>query len=174
VTRRHPRAPDPSPLERQLEQLHARSYGWALSCCGWDADEAADVVQAAYLKILDGRARFEGRSELSTWLFGVIRVTASEHRRVRLRRRLLLARHAPEQTVTRDDAVAGFHDARMLHDALDALPRRQREVLHLVFYGELTIREAAEVMGVGIGTARVHYERGKKRLRASLTEQEEG
>ena len=45
---------------------------------------------------------------------------------------------------------------------------RQAEVLHLVFYQDLTINEAAQIMDVGIGSARQHYERGKARLRTLL------
>ena len=70
-------------LETELEHLHSRSFGWALSCCGWDREEAADVLQTTYLKVLDGRARFGNRSLFSTWLYGVIRRTAMERRRRR-------------------------------------------------------------------------------------------
>ena len=42
---------------------------------------AEDVLQTSYLKILDGRARFGGRSSFKTFLFGVIRHTAAEDRR---------------------------------------------------------------------------------------------
>ena len=63
------------------------------------------------------------------------------------------------------DATA---EAARLRQALLALPARQREVLHLVFYADLSIGEAAAIMGVALGTARAHYERGKRRLRLRM------
>ena len=57
---------------------------------------------------------------------------------------------------------------RRFRQALAELPKRQRETLHLVFYQDLSVAEAAEVMNISIGSARRHYERGKKRLRESL------
>jgi RNA polymerase sigma-70 factor (ECF subfamily) len=59
-----------------------------------------------------------------------------------------------------------------LVEALRRLPPRQRELLHLVFYQDLSIAEAADVLGVSLGTARTHYERGKARLRGLLGEED--
>src|SRR5690606_16608761 len=118
-------------------------------------------------KVISGSARFGGRSTFRTWLFGVIRRTALEQkRRARSQRERAerLGREV-EGAVSADvpDAAAERAErARELVAALAELPPRQREVLHLVFYQDLTIREAAEVMHVSIGSARVHYERGKK------------
>lgn len=158
-------------LRTELERHHAESYGWALSCCGQDADRAADVLQTAYLKVLEGRARFHGQSAFRTWLFAVIRNTAADARRQRRRLRLRLARFAllapPEATAPPPDPDAARRTARF-RALLARLPDRQREVLHLVFYHDLTLVEAAAVMGVSPGAARQHYARGKARLRQWL------
>ena len=57
----------------------------------------------------------------------------------------------------------------LLIRALNQLSVQQQQVLHLVFYQECTIEEAAEVMRISLGTARTHYERGKRHLRERLT-----
>jgi RNA polymerase sigma-70 factor (ECF subfamily) len=168
-----PRAEEAPGAQGALEALHPASFGWALGCCGFDREEAADVLQAAYLKVLDGQARFDGRSSFKTWLFSVIRRTASERRRRGWVRRLALARwHAaeprPEPAPGPEALTRRAESVRALRQALGALPRRQREVLHLVFHEDLSVEDAAAVMGVSLGSARRHYHRGKVRLRALL------
>ena len=59
-------------------------------------------------------------------------------------------------------------DTRRLIAALRQLARRQREVLELVFYHDMTIEQAGAALHISTGSARVHYTRGKKRLEALL------
>lgn len=167
-------------LKAELERLHSASLGWALSCCRRDATEAEEVLQTVYLKILEGKARFRGESSLKTWLFAVIRKTAiSEYRRSWLRSLRLTSdiEEAGEPVDGRESQTTSFERSEIqthFQTALKTLPRRQREALHLVFYEDLSLREAADVMGVSIGSARQHYERGKKRMRESLGKLEVG
>ena len=164
-------------LEQEIAALHASSFGWALACCGRDPVLAEDVLQDVYFRVLDGRARFDRRSSLKTWLFGVIRMTAREHRRWSVVR-LLRGRRANEDVPeiadgqrAPDSEAAARQRAEQLSKALARLADRQREVLHLVFYEDVSIAEAAAVMGVSIGTARQHYERGKHALATILEEE---
>ena len=153
-------------LRDALEAHHLESYGWALSCCRRRRDEAENVLQLVYVKVLSGKAVFHGKSSFKTWLFAVIRKTAAHEHRMDLLRRLRLSQ-IPKAL---DGRPAGEQRGVELElkDALGKLPARQREVLQLVFYHDLSIVEAAKVMGVGIGSARTHYERGKKQMRRRL------
>jgi RNA polymerase sigma-70 factor (ECF subfamily) len=160
-------------LETEIAKHHAESFGWALVCTGFDRNEAEDVIQAAYLRILEGRARFAGRSSPRTWIFGVIRRVASERRRRRALRTLLAPRlwAAQPQAAAAPDperALALSRESASLARALAALPARQREVVTLIFWHGLTIEEAAGVSGLRVGTARTHYARAKQRLRAEI------
>lgn len=157
-------------LRGQLAAVHPACFGWALACCRGDPARAEDVLQSAYVRVLEGRAVFSERSSFKTWLFGVIRNAAREERRRRLLRRAGLLRYeapaapavVPARQVVQDESCV------RLRAALRRLSARQHEVLHLVFYQELTIEEAARVMGVSLGSARTHYERGKRQLRRRL------
>ena len=163
-------------LRAQLGKYHCESYGWALSCCLRNPAEAESVLQAVYLKALEGKARFDGRAAFKTWLFAVIRRTAIDERRRRMARRFLLLQHearvVPATSVeSPDEAVYRSEIRNLFRRALVALPKRQREALQLVFYHDLSLAEAAEVMGVSLGSARTHYERGKKKLRRLMEEE---
>jgi len=164
----------PAELDDALARHHSAAFGWALACCRWDRSAAEDVLHTAYLKVIDGSARFAGRSDFRTFLFGVIRRTARDERRYRAVRTVLpisSLMHTPPSAIVQPagvDPIVRDESSRRLVAALEQLSPRQREILHLVFYSELTIAAAAGVLGVSLGSARVHYERGKARLRQLL------
>jgi RNA polymerase sigma-70 factor (ECF subfamily) len=142
-----------------------------------DREEAEEVLQTVYLKVLDGRAKYGGQSSFQTWLFAVIRKTAIDSFRRRIFRRRIRGRLVEVRTGTSageslEEELGRSETRRRVRQSLAALPNRQREVLQLVFYHGLSLREAAEVMSVSIGSARKHYDRGKKRIRQSMEETE--
>jgi RNA polymerase sigma-70 factor (ECF subfamily) len=167
-------AMQPPDVVQQLQEIHRASYGWALACCAGNRHEAEEVLQTSYLKAMEGRARFNGHSGVRTWFFGVVLRTAAEQRRQQRVRRLALgrwfARRVPAEGVASPERLSSEVEAgERLRVVLASLSRRQREVLHLVFYQELTIEEAADVLHVPVGTARTHYQRGKARLKELLS-----
>jgi RNA polymerase sigma factor (sigma-70 family) len=156
-------------LKAELERLHQASFGWALNCCAHNRAEAEEVLQTVYLKILQGRAVYRGESKLQTWLFAVIRKTAVSERRKRVLRTLINVQRTDDRASSNPEVELERSEMQQRFQlAVARLPARQRETLHLVFYQDLSLSEAAEVMNISIGSARRHYERGKKRLREAL------
>jgi len=157
----------PGEIDAELERHHGAAFAWALACCRRDREEAEDVLQTSYLKVLDGRAAFADRSSFKTFLLGVIRRTASEARRRRILPGMFLADRA-RVAASNAAALPVPEDRLALLSALARLPGRQKQVLELVFYVGLTVEEAAQTLSISAGSARVHYSRGKRRIASLL------
>lgn len=159
-----------------LKAHHADNFGWALACCAWQRESAEDVLQEAYLRVLDGRANFAGKSSPKTWFFAVIKRIAADLKRSHTRRALLNLRlfvtgsGGSTQDTGMHDAVYAHEASQQLKTALMQLSVRQREILHLVFYSEFTVEESAQTLQISVGSARTHYQRGKERLAVLLGE----
>jgi RNA polymerase sigma-70 factor (ECF subfamily) len=151
-----------------LEAIHGQVFGWALSRSDYDRAVAEDLMQQAYVELLTGKARFDNKSSLKTFVFSVVQNLArSRYRRIASRLRLVQA--AGMTTV--DDAVQLIepNENAALWKAVQELPQRQRDIVELVFCRDMTIEAAAGVMGVTVGTGRAHYDRAKKTLKMKLT-----
>lgn len=159
-------APD---VRRDLAALHSEAWSWAVACCRGDRQGAQDVLHDAYVQILRNHAAaFDGRSSFKTWVFGVIRVTAMATRRRRLLRDFLFEPIGPAAERIAAAEANPSAPPRLLA-AMRALPRRQSEIVALVFAHDLTLEEAASVMNISVGAARQHHARAKQKLRAALT-----
>jgi len=164
---------DESELRVQLEQHHAASYGWALSCCSRIPELSEDVLHTAYLKILQGRARYDGRATFKTWLFAVIRTTTLDEQRRLWLRGMRAAEYKSKRESGRQESEQAkcLDHSELLNEfqqVLARLSKRQQEIMHLVFYQDMSLQEASDVLGISLGSARTHYERGKRNLRVWL------
>ncbi len=156
-----------------LEAIHSQLYGWALSRCGYDRVVAEDLVQQAYVELLTGRAKFEGRSTLRSFVFSVVQNLAKSRFR-RMASRLRLLQLIELNTLEQSIEAPSINGNQRLWRSINGLPQRQRDVVELVFCRDMSIEDASRVMGVSVGTARTHYDRAKKTLRARLKDEHGG
>ncbi|NKB99998.1 MAG: sigma-70 family RNA polymerase sigma factor [Pseudomonadales bacterium] len=153
---------NPQVTTAELAALHDSVWHWARSLVG-DRTVADDVVQRAYVEIVAGTAHFDGRSQLKTWLYDVVRNVARSHLRTAQRELALVrdyansAEHQPSSEQIRNQS-----EEPTLAHAIAALPSRQKEVLELVVYREFTLEQSAQIIGISVGTVRTHYHRAKE------------
>lgn len=148
-------------LEHMLRQHHQEAYSWALQCCFHREEEAKDVLQTVYLKVLEGKARFGEKSSPKTWLFSVIKYTAIEY-----------LKQLPLTMEVMDTWEEETEEELYYDSLIRKLPERQQQVLLLVFYHNQTLEEVAQILDISIGSVRTHYDRGKKRLKELILKQQ--
>jgi RNA polymerase sigma factor (sigma-70 family) len=115
-----------------------------------NADDVEDLVQTTFLELVRGKAVYDGRASVLTWLFAIATNVSRHHRRSFGRRRRLLAAVGWAQVPEESDA-ADRADARLqllkVRDALRELSQSLREAFVLCELEGLSAREAAQVCG---------------------------
>jgi RNA polymerase sigma-70 factor (ECF subfamily) len=153
----------------QVYDLHVDFVWRTLRRFGVPDASLDDAVQDVFIVAYSKLGEFEGRSSLRTWIFGIARRVARDHRpagRVlaisseRLEALPEIAWSAQEVTAEQVDA------ARLLERLLVQLHPEKREAFILVEVEQMTIVEAAEALGVNPNTA-------YSRLRAARSELEQ-
>jgi RNA polymerase sigma-70 factor (sigma-E family) len=128
--------------------------------------DAEDLVQATLVKVVPAWKRIAGNPDAY-----VRRVMVNENisRWRRRRGREVLVDDLPEQPSTDPDAA----DALALQAALATLAPRQRAVVVLRYYEDLTERETAETLGIAVGTVKSQMRDALARLRLALPDLED-
>jgi RNA polymerase sigma-70 factor, ECF subfamily len=153
-------------LGEQIVQLLPRLRRFARSLAN-NVQDADDLVQLAIERALSRSSQLRPEAQLSRWMFGILRNAWIDESRARGRRTRLFAPEELGENVA--DPTANQHaDALSVQDAMAQLPVEQREVVSLVLVEGLSYQEAAEIIGVPIGTITSRLARGRHSLQALL------
>jgi RNA polymerase sigma-70 factor (ECF subfamily) len=148
---------------RLLYEHHAnRVYRYALSLLR-RPHLAEEVLQETMLAVWKGAGAFKGAAKVSTWILGIARNQAFN-----LLRREDRGQRLPEESGEIRDPAPEIERSVAVGSALDVLPIAQRDVLHLVYYENLTLREAADVLGIPEGTAKSRMYHARRTLAREL------
>ena len=132
-----------------------------------DADEAAQIAFVRAWQALDG---FRGESSLRTWL---VRIVLNVSKNLRARARPLDGLEGQEQladTRAGSDELLRRRELRArVRRAVDRLPPRQREVVILKVFSEMTHREVAEILELSVGAVKAHLHQAVSNLRRRMT-----
>ena len=163
---------DPAAVQALVARKLPRLLGLATRMLG-DASEAEDVAQEAFVRIWRNAAAWRpGKARFDTWLHRVALNLCYD--RLRRRREQPVAEPpdrvdpAPLPDAALAEGDAGARVAR----TIQALAPRQREAIVLTYYQELSNIEAASAMEISVEALEILLSRGRRSLRARLTEDE--
>ena len=149
---------DPNRLETLIHTHENTLYRAALAILG-DAHEAEDAVQDAFLRCLEKGPEFESPAHEKAWLLRVTVNGCKSRLRSPWRRRT-----AP----LLDTYPAADREERALLEAVQALPPKDRAVIHLYYYEGYQTAEIAAMTGQREGTVRSRLSRARDKLRRLL------
>lgn len=155
----------------EIAALLPRLRRFARALTGQVAD-ADDVVQIAVERALVRSDQFQEGTRLEAWLFGIVRNAWIDEARARTRRAKVFAAPDLGESVGDDGEAAMYAklEADDVWAAMRRLPEDQREAVALVCVEGLAYREAAEALGVPIGTVTSRLARGREALQRMLGE----
>ena len=135
-----------------------------------DESLAEEVVSDVFIEVWRNAARFEGRSQVSTWLLGIARFKALSARRRRKEEALddAEANAIPDSADDPEIAVQKKDRLAILRECMSHLSRNHREIIDLVYYHGKTVDEAAEIIGVPENTANTRMFHARKRMSAQV------
>jgi RNA polymerase sigma-70 factor (ECF subfamily) len=151
---------------------HVRVYRFLLRLVRNEAT-AEDLVSEVFLDVWRQAGRFEGRSQVSTWLLAIARFKALSTYRRRPEEELTEDVAGSIVDVTDDPAVAlqKKEGSEVLKRCLAALSAEHREVIDLVYYHEKSVEEVAEIVGIPEGTVKTRMFHARKKLAELLKAQ---
>ena len=135
-------------------------------------EDAWDVLQQTWIKVLKGIKALDDPQRLPTWLYQITRRTAASHWRGHYREQARTEEKADLAELAEAEEGWPFEDAEQVHRALARISLAHREVLTLFFLQDLSLEQIAEVLAVPLGTVKSRLCYAKRALRAVLERKE--
>lgn len=138
-------------------------------------EQAEDLVQEVYIRVLKSYDKFEGRSSEKTWLFSIARHVAIDwfRKQKKIRHRLLEKFDWDKQQIEDnqpmpDEVTLQNEQIQWMYRSLDICSIDQRSVLILRYLQELSITETAEALGWSSSKVKTTQHRALKQLQKQM------
>ncbi len=131
--------------------------------------DADDIFQEVFIRLVKKQLEFESDEHMKAWL---IRVTVNCARSLWLsswKKKVIFWEDKDLNRIPAEEAPAGNE---RLEEAMDSLPMKQRQVIHLFYYEEMSVDEIAEALSEKPSTVRSTLSRARKALKKQLTGKE--
>src|SRR5262245_20625076 len=162
-------AGDRSAIRGLYARHHAKVYRFILRMVGNEA-LAEDLLAEVFFDAWRQAERFEGRSQVSTWLLAIARNKALSAMRTRRVDQLddVYAESIEDDADDPEVALDRKTTSALVRKCLERLSPAHREVIDLVYYHEKTMQEISDIVGIPVGTVKTRMFCARKQLAVLL------
>ncbi len=164
---------DEHAMQEFYKELQGAVYAFAVSRLRneFDANECTNEVMMEVWKTAE---RFEGRSTVKTWLLGITNFKVLDCLRKRKRHFAEeldeeMTESLPNDDLPMQDVLMAVDDAKLVRFCLDKLSDRHSQIVHLVFYEDLSYPEVSELIDCPEGTVKTRIFHAKQKLMDCLS-----
>lgn len=136
-----------------------------------DSHTAEDIFQDVFIKVNQKLSTFEGNSSIKTWIIRITINTCKDYLKSAWSRKVVPMMEYQEDAIVSDtdyDDVEKKDTNDLIKKTVLSLPSKYKDVVICVYYQDMTITEAAQVLRIAEGTAKSRLSRARQKLKTIL------
>lgn len=152
---------------RELVSLYKERLYWHIRNMVKDHDDADDVLQNTFIKVLNNIENFKGESRLFSWMYRIATNEAINHLNQKARNLKLSSEELLEHIVGNLESDVYFEGDEIqlkLQRAIATLPEKQQQVFNMKYFEELKYKEISDILGTSEGALKASYHIAVKKI----------
>ena len=161
---------DPNAFPQLIHKFRRQVYSYLIRC-GVPDEARDDLFQDIFLKVHHAAPTYQPDRPLEPWFFTIVANSARSYYRkqvVQQRLRGKLESDVSQEPMSDDDVVEALETTEWLERQITLLPCKQREVIALCCFDNLSRKEVAQILNCPVGTVKTNLRRARTTLAKAL------
>lgn len=136
-----------------------------------DIHIAEDIFQEVFIKVNNNLKNFQGNSSIKTWIIRIAINTCKDYLKSAYSRRIVPMEEFMEDSITAEDSYADLERQETIQSVKEAvmeLPDHYKDVIMCVYFQEMSMDQAAQMLDLPVGTIKSRLARAKEKLKESM------
>jgi len=149
---------------RELVNKHKEKLYWHIRRIVLFHEDADDVLQNTFIKIVRNIEKFEGQSSLFTWMYKIATNESLNYIKSKKTRPSESIENTMYFTKSADISIEENKVLNLLQKAIDTLPEKQKLVFNMRYYNEMPYHEMSEITDTSVGALKASYHHAVKKI----------
>jgi RNA polymerase sigma factor (sigma-70 family) len=152
----------------EIVRRYQKQIYWVIRKMVLNHDDADDITQEVFIKIHSALNNFREESNLFTWLYRIaVNYSINHIRKIKVRNTIsfeIVTDPIESKEKKTDELIDEKRRRKILEDAIETLPVKQRAVFNLRYYDELSYEDISKILKKSVGGIKANYFHAVKKL----------